>query len=250
MNLFFDIFFFRYKHFGKSVVAEITKYPEEDARCELIWLRLYDSFIMALDGIDNGVPQFETELTPRYKITTDLASRVGRLNPSWSEPGDEETSQRQFLKAVALAGGEFEAAVVSFQSDWFLARELVREAFETQATTNGSGDDQVLVLPRACPWKGHLFDYEEEKGLLGRTKYVVYSEHATSWRVQAVPKHISVFGDRLSLPEAWRGIRDQQLSDLTGVPGCIFVHASGFIGGASSKEAALRLAKLSLQLQQ
>lgn len=29
----------------------------------------------------------------------------------------------------------------------------------------------------------------------------------------------------------WRGFRDQALSDLSGIPGCIFVHQAGFIGG-------------------
>lgn len=33
------------------------------------------------------------------------------------------------------------------------------------------------------------------------------------------------------MPEAWRGVRDEALSTLTGIPGCIFCHASGFIGG-------------------
>jgi hypothetical protein len=34
----------------------------------------------------------------------------------------------------------------------------------------------------------------------------------------------------------WRGIRDTELSKVSGIPGCIFVHASGFIGGNSSYE--------------
>lgn len=31
----------------------------------------------------------------------------------------------------------------------------------------------------------------------------------------------------------WRGIRDEALDQITGIPGCIFVHAGGFIGGTS-----------------
>ena len=31
----------------------------------------------------------------------------------------------------------------------------------------------------------------------------------------------------------WRGLRDNELSEKSGIPGCIFVHASGFIGGKS-----------------
>lgn len=39
------------------------------------------------------------------------------------------------------------------------------------------------------------------------------------------------FESRKALPELWRGVRDEALCQLTGIPGCIFVHTSGFIGG-------------------
>ena len=32
---------------------------------------------------------------------------------------------------------------------------------------------------------------------------------------------------RLSLPAAWRGVRDSELEKVSGVKGAIFVHASG-----------------------
>ena len=53
---------------------------------------------------------------------------------------------------------------------------------------------------------------------------------------------------RKPLPEAWRGMRDAQLSELSGIADCIFVHASGFIGGNSTKEGALEMATKSLTL--
>lgn len=48
---------------------------------------------------------------------------------------------------------------------------------------------------------------------------------------------------------AWRGIRDEALSQLIGISGCIFVHANGFIGGNKTLEGALEMAKKSLALQ-
>jgi uncharacterized UPF0160 family protein len=33
---------------------------------------------------------------------------------------------------------------------------------------------------------------------------------------------------------------------VSGVPGCVFVHASGFIGGNATYEGALEMARLSL----
>lgn len=46
----------------------------------------------------------------------------------------------------------------------------------------------------------------------------------------------------------WRGVRDDQLSELTGIDGCIFVHASGFIGGNKTHAGALAMAKAALSL--
>lgn len=53
---------------------------------------------------------------------------------------------------------------------------------------------------------------------------------------------------RLPLPEPWRGVRGDQLSELTGIPGCVFVHASGFIGGNKTYEGALKMALDALKL--
>ena len=70
-----------------------------------------------------------------------------------------------------------------------------------------------------------------------------------SRRIQAVPVQAGAFTSRLALPNEWRGIRDSQLSEISGIDGCIFVHNSGFIGGNKTKEGALKMAKRSMELQ-
>lgn len=47
---------------------------------------------------------------------------------------------------------------------------------------------------------------------------------------------------RVSLLEVWRGLRAEELCDIAGIPGCVFVHANGFIGGNLTKEGALKMA--------
>jgi uncharacterized UPF0160 family protein len=32
---------------------------------------------------------------------------------------------------------------------------------------------------------------------------------------------------------SWKGVRDEKLDEVSGIEGCIFVHASGFTGGKS-----------------
>lgn len=62
--------------------------------------------------------------------------------------------------------------------------------------------------------------------------YIIYPDGTSgAWRVQAVPLTPDSFENRKALPEAWRGLRDEKLSEVSGIDGGIFVHASGFIGG-------------------
>lgn len=80
----------------------------------------------------------------------------------------------------------------------------------------------------------HLFELEAELSLSEDSKpiYVLYpDETGGNWRIQAVPISPESFESRKALPEAWRGLRDEELSKATGIPGGIFIHASGFIGG-------------------
>lgn len=56
-----------------------------------------------------------------------------------------------------------------------------------------------------------------------------------------------LFFHRLSLLVEWRGMRDEALSKISGIPGCIFVHASGFIGGNNTMDGALEMARKTLK---
>jgi uncharacterized UPF0160 family protein len=79
-----------------------------------------------------------------------------------------------------------------------------------------------------------LFELEAEQGISEDELpfYVIYpDETGGNWRIQAVPVSPESFDSRKALPEKWRGVRDDELSKISGVDGCIFVHASGFIGG-------------------
>lgn len=80
----------------------------------------------------------------------------------------------------------------------------------------------------------HLFELEPELGIPATSAapiYVVYPDESGKWRIQAVPISSDSFESRKALPEQWRGLRDDALSEKSGIPGGIFVHASGFIGG-------------------
>jgi uncharacterized UPF0160 family protein len=104
---------------------------------------------------------------------------------------------------------------------------------------------------QSVPWKDHLYTIEEQQGGERKVLYVLYPEDETpsaKWRIQAVPVSKDSFESRKPLPEAWRGYRDEKLDDISGVPGGVFIHASGFIGGNETFDGAKAMALKALDM--
>lgn len=72
-------------------------------------------------------------------------------------------------------------------------------------------------------------------------------DRSKNWRLQAVAVSPDKFDSRKPLPLPWRGLEGNKLSEEAGIPGCVFVHMSGFIGANKSFEGALAMAKASLK---
>lgn len=126
------------------------------------------------------------------------------------------------------------------------SKNEVQKAFNKRFETHSSG--HIIKLETPCQWKSHILDIEKDAGEIGRIKYVLYPDRASkTWRIQAVPAESGSFQSRKPLKEAWRGLRDTELADKTGVKDARFVHHTGFIGGAKSYEGVLKMAVLNLE---
>lgn len=239
-----------YKHFGKEVIACRTKLSPEDPKVDLLWLKMYKEFIEAIDGIDNGVMQYPRDIQPKYFNNTDLSSRVRALNPWWNQPVDSPALDIRFEEASLLTGTEFFGKLDYYSGAWLPARDiLVSAVLASRGQVDPSGN--IILLEKFLPWKEHLLELEADNNVPaiqpGQAIYIVYPDDtAGQWRIQAVPIAPQSFENRKALPEAWRGLRDDKLDEVTGIEGCVFVHASGFIGGNKTKSGALLLAKAAL----
>ncbi|KAI0001998.1 metal-dependent protein hydrolase [Russula vinacea] len=238
-----------YKHFGREIISNKLQLTPDDPKVESLWLKLYKEFIEALDGVDNGITQYPNDIQPKYRSRTDLSSRVGWLNPAWNEPFDSQTVDAQFLKASQLAGEEFLGRLNYYGRSWLPARDLVLDGLSRRVNVDPSG--RVILFNQFIPWKEHLFELELELAVPPHAQplYTIYPDEGSgNWRIQAVPVSPESFESRKALPEPWRGIRDEELSRVTGIEGCIFVHASGFTGGNKTKDGALEMAKRALKM--
>lgn len=230
-----------YAHFGEEVIQRIIQQKtgeQADAIClRNVYEKVYEGFIQEMDGIDNGVPQFPDE--PVYRISTHLSARVGHFNSQWNstETFDE---QAQFEKAKQLAGAEFIDSIMYFATVWWPARAIVRDAIKKRFELHESG--KIIEFSTSCPWKQHLYDLEAEEKCQGEILYGLFAAGPTDCRIICVPNTANSFVCRKFLPASWRGVRDDQLAAVSGVPDARFVHATGFIGGAGTRDGTLQMA--------
>ncbi|CAI5532601.1 unnamed protein product [Closterium sp. Naga37s-1] len=128
---------------------------------------------------------------------------------------------------------------------WLPARSIVEESIAAAVAEHGTAE--IITLKQFCPWKGHLSELEGELKLNPLPKYMLYEDdRAKQWRVQAISVAPGSFESRCPLPLDWRGLRDDELSERSGIPRGVFVHMSGFIGGNHTYEGALAMAKAGL----
>ncbi|KAI1425055.1 putative UPF0160 protein C27H6.8 [Xylaria sp. FL1777] len=259
-----------YLHFGRALVAQKLGLAEEDGKDSssdddkgdvgVVWRKLYESFIEAVDAHDNGISSYDPDALAAAGIEKrfskggfGLGAVVGRLNPNWNEPLPTDPAEAQafedarFEAASRRIGEEFDRDLAYYTTAWLPARAIVQAAYARRREFDAEG--RVMVFDgQAVPWKDHLYTLEEEQNAEEQNKvlYVLYPEKPTpgaKWRIQAVPVSKDSFQSRKALPEPWRGARDSALDEITGVPGSVFVHASGFIGGNNTFEGAKAMAE-------
>lgn len=264
-----------YMHFGRAIIAQHMSLPENHADVDLLYKKLYTDFVEAIDANDNGISAYDpaaltaANLQKRFKdggVT--LASIVNDMNnpDPTSPPGEPQDEDSLFGRASTLIGNVFVRKLHHASTSWLPARATVGSAYASRTEVHPSG--RIMVLPQGgVPWKEHLYNFEleasggSEIGQAAQVYYVLYPESAAEdakWRVQCVSVSESSFESRKPLPEAWRGVRDQDLdgvmaseAEKAGQPklpeGAVFVHASGFIGGHKTREGAMAMAVRSLE---
>jgi len=235
-----------YKHFGQEIIGNILKdwklYDKNKDNLNLIYTRLYINFIMCVDALDNGINQYPDNIPPKYINTTGYGSRVGRLNPGWEEEGDQSTN---FIQAMDVAEDEFLHQLNGIVKHFLPAYSTVKRSIQSRKEFHPSGN--IFYLDKSCPWKEHLFAVEEELGIKDALKFVIYKDsNDGSYRVQTIPVSLGSFSFRLGIKQEWRGLNPEELVKVSGMNDIVFVHNSGFIGGARSLESAVKMCEKSL----
>ena len=269
-------------HYGEDIIHTVTGIDASDSNIQLLYEKLYDDFIEAFDANDNGIPPYDPSALRKAGIEKrfsdkgfSIASVVNRFN--YSHPSSlaaakssvttngadtngtvepkkktQDEEDERFLKASQFVGEQFLSELLDKFHSWLPAREVVKQAFAERTQYDPQG--RVIVVPwraEGVPWSDHLYALEAENGVEGKVLYALFAENGepgSKWRIRAVSLEAGSFENRKSLPDAWKGVRDEELSKVSGVPGCVFVHAGGFIGGNATFEGALEMAKQAVEI--
>lgn len=234
-----------YVHYGREVLKNILETKISEKNLNTIYAKVYETFVQEVDAIDNGISICDGK--PRYKVRTCLSSRVGTLNKKWNHLG-EFNDMEAFEQAMQMIGTEFKETVLYAYQTWLPARSLVVSALDQRFQTHTLG--RVLELSEPCPWKEHYFTLEEELGddLNPKIDYIIFKDGSDTWRVQSMPVSPESFELRKPLPESWCGLRNEELSKISGVQDCTFCHTTGFIGGNKTRDGVLKMAVKALEL--
>jgi uncharacterized UPF0160 family protein len=245
--------------FGKDYIVKILKLgktyddikddPEMTKMVDAIFDKAYIEFMEEIDAIDNGVQTVDGDnVRYNYHIKSGISSRVGRLNPVESNASDEKRLEH-FKKAMEMVGSEISEGIEFLGKVWWPKRQHFRELVLRRKDFDPSGQIVYIEGDYLVGWKSAIYETEEELGIVGEIKCVVYTDElATHWRVTCVPVELNSFVSRVPLREEWRGKRDEDLQSVSGVPDATFVHMNGFTGGAKSRDGVVALIYKSLGL--
>ncbi|RWS03210.1 UPF0160 protein MYG1: mitochondrial-like isoform X2 [Dinothrombium tinctorium] len=233
-----------YTHYGHRIISTLSGLDENSPEVDAVFDKVYEKFVQEIDAIDNGIAMCSE--TPVYEIHTNISTRVKHFLPSWREESNDQILFERFEKAMQMVGNEFVDRVSFYINDWLPAKKVVEKAIMSRFEVDESGT--IIDLTSAgggVPWKEHLFCIEKEVGIENAIKFVIFEDK--DWRVMSVPISSYSFQLRNALHEEWRGLRDEELSNKSGIDGCVFVHINGFIGGNRTRSGALQMAKSSLK---
>lgn len=190
------------------------------------------SLVQGVDAVDCGV-SLSKEILP-VKLMS-ISAVLGSFNQGWQDMVLPDAINTAFDQAVFVAKAILENAIR--EANGFEKAKTVVE--DGKLMENG----RLLMLEHGAPWKETVLESPKYNQLL----YVIYPDAQAKWHLSCVPDKTGSFSNRKSLPESWAGLDGEELDKVTGIKGCVFCHRARFVGGHTTQEGVIEMARLALQ---
>lgn len=200
-------------------LESIGKLSESDTQ------RLRDDMFDYVDAIDIGA----------YNRPMGVPT-IGSFVDAYNKLADTADERLAMFKAASDVMVQVLKGILAGYSQDSAAMSTVKEQMDL-AMKEGR---RVLFFEEYVSWKTAYFAYD---GANHPTDFVVFPGSDHKWKVVAIPPQLGDFAQKVSLPESWAGLVDEQLAAVTGVAGSVFCHKSRFLAVFMSKAGAVKALK-------
>lgn len=189
--------------------------------------------VQPIDAHDNGITISKSlfeGLSPYTMYNALFSFKAGVSN--------EEGFYAAFMEAVAWV-------MILLRKEVALSQERMA-AFKYVADVYTSSEDKAVIVFDPDP-KISREMLTEAFQTYSDVIYFIRPHELGIWQVVCAVDDVCVYKNRKDLPENWAGKRDEELAAVTGVSDAVFCHSKRFMAVAKSKEGAVALAKLALE---
>ena len=226
------------------------RYEDHVATCTKVFALLRQSSKLSAFGL---LPSAQQKLAA---IVDEVAATdCGEAEPNWITEVVQSYSRGAMAHAYNIDGDVEKERELVFSHVLSVVRDLLFNKLEEWMATETStafarkeieeaGDSHVVVFSadsRLANCKKMLHMQKAQAW------YFVSPEKENDWRILCCADpavEFNVFNSWHPIPGEFCGLRGESLTEKTGIPGGIFVHAAGFIGGFKTRESAIRFADL------
>lgn len=240
-----------YKMYGKLILSKITGYELGDPNIDWLMNRTYFDYIEIIDAYSRNFslikmnnklktqkPRFSNELQT-------LPCLIKYYNVRWEEMeglNKEEIVNLRIARLntiVEIIKNGFINYVKFFAFSFIQGKQFVYQSCEHSLKNTY----RTVLLEKFVPWKEHVYNWEKDNNKFGYFLYIIYSDTTNMWKISCIPENPGSFSSRKPLPSKWLGLKDEDLVKASGIEDAMFVHASGFIGGAKTQEGCVKMAE-------
>lgn len=175
-----------------------------------------------IDAIDNG----EFDIHADFNVYT-LSHLIELFRPSFLSNEDEDEC---FKKACDFASTVFDL-VLRDSICKTAAMNIVKEKAKTMK-------DKILILDEMIPYEFAIF----KLGL--DVNFVIFPSNRGGYASHTVPTFYRGFVPKIRFPEAWAGLRDEELASVSNIPSARFCHNKRFLFTCDTFEDAIKAAEI------
>ena len=240
-----------WRHYGKEIVktliSDMTDFKDKltDHKIKIITDKIYDSMIYFVDARDNGLNQYSEPITqkPNYIDNSHLGYFVSLFNENWFEDLTPEQTLERFKQAMNIVGEYFmkifKKSVYSIQ-----AQKIINKAYNERFKYRSDG--RVLVLENSTvPVSMYKINMNTNPKIL----YIVgFNKERNQYSALAVNESNENYKTILPFPKEWRGLPEEELIKISGIPDSTFVHSTGFLACNKTLKGILLMVDKSIKM--